>query len=249
MKLKYKNIGVIAAGIATGVLLTLIYTSYPVDQHSDNANNDSRLLAIEKNLSDLQQAIENEQPTVNVNNDADIENIKQQIAKLQLALESGQESLQTEGDLETPNVQENLLFTNPEEHARIAIEQEMALRTTLEDNFANDDVSDVEWAQNTQNDIENAFQGEKLLGSALVSSDCKSNICKLEITPDLSTVDGDMDMYQNELLVALAGSLNSSALRVEKNTDGSPRIIGYFGKRGASLTKPRSDSNSVSGLE
>ena len=245
-----KSVVSVLAGLLAGVVLMVMYTNFGAHDSRDEGPSTSdrdRLAAIEKRLSDLQRDERPPQQADIGDTDQELAQLKQQMSELMLALEA--QKYGSVDDNQTSSAESSsgiLRFDDPEEYSRLAVEKEMVLRNTLEDNFTNDDVADVDWAQDTQSSIENAFQSEKLLGSALVSSTCKSNICKLEISPDLSTVDGDMDMYQNELLVALSGSLKTSALRVEKNQDGSPRIVGYFGRHGSSITKSRSQEGSSS---
>jgi len=239
----------VLAGLFSGVILMVVYTKFfGLHDHRVESDSDSdRLVAIEKRLSALQLAQENSRFQNSASaDDKELARLRQQMAELLLAVESNEGSAEGDDNSLENEVVDHFFHKSPEERSRIALEQELALRNTLEDNFASDDVADVEWAQGTQDKIEIAFQSAKLAGSSLVSSTCKSNMCKLEISPDLSTVDGDMAMYQNELLVALSGRLSSSALRVEKNQDGSPKIIGYFGRQGSSITTARSPETSVS---
>ena len=235
----------IGSGVLAGVVITFAYAKLTGNSvHERNPYDKDRISLMEKQISELQQKSFGAEAKNGKTDTGELLELKKQMADLLNSIESSG----GDADVVSSSDDEDSILTYSGDLEAIkeqARQREIVLRNTLEDNFSNDDVEDAEWAQGTQDKIESAFQSEKLLGSSLVSSTCKSNICKLEISPDLSTVDGDMAMYQNELLVALSGRLKSSALRVDKNTDGSPRIIGYFGRQGSAITKDINKDTSV----
>lgn len=157
-----------------------------------------------------------------------VEEMTKTLAELQAQIQVMQKDIATNRDNESSREK----TAKPPSFEEMA-KHEAELQQHIESSFEQEDV-DVAWSGMAASVIEKAFQLPKLEDGKLSAVDCRSTMCRLEVSHDKTLELNKRTLFENYLLIKLAKEMPIARIQHKDQPDGG-RTIGYFVRKGHKL--------------
>lgn len=229
--------------VTKGNVQTLEHTSNVGDGNSDN------MLALEEKLAKPSDQIGTQKTqSTEIINREDIEALHERIDELARHLEAAESRRAATGEAMN---ELHAAASDPELQRRYwdyVAEQKNQQQAQIATEFLAEPVDDT-WAPVMSAEISSAFDTAELSSANLISSDCRTTLCRVElaIVPDAAgTVDGMSEMeVENDMLARLMRNLPSGTMKRELDADGGYHYTLHLYRHGY---KPPPPSHNLSGM-
>lgn len=221
MNARVLSLLIVIVGISV-LVISIKYTDYQDSLHSENTDISSEDVSMKSYFSDTKILDLNRQ-VGDLNYQIDL--LKAQIDQLKRSEDD--KSIASEQKPESDEVQDSLDQQGLIEQASNQTLQQMSM---IDENF-NSQVMDPHWSQNAMSRLQNAFENQDLAGHDLLDMECKSSICKLNVT---HANDADVSSFRQNLRDQVSDVFTAGAI--------------HPGDGGGSVVYMATDSSSLAGM-
>lgn len=192
--------------------------------------------ALREEVAELKRVIESNGAAPGAK-DPDVDLLKQDVAQLRQKLNELASTQLAQAGTSAPTSIERTpsqpVDTSPEERRAAADRRSKEALSKLEGALQAEDV-DNSWLHDVQSKLQSVFQRDTLSGSTLATSDCRTSMCRIEITHEAGT---DATEFQSEFVSETAELFPQGIFQQVTGPDGKQVTIGYFARDGHTLPK------------
>lgn len=192
------------------------------------------IAALQEEIAELKRTLRSNGTTPGVNN-SDVELLKQDVAQLRQKLNelASAQMAQAVTNVPSDRAPSQLVGASPEDRRAAADRRSKEAIAKLDGALQAEDV-DNSWLHDVQSKLQSVFQRETLTGSTLATSDCRTSLCRIEITHEAGT---DTTEFQSEFVSETAEIFPQGIFQQVTGPDGKQVTIGYFAREGHALPK------------
>lgn len=192
------------------------------------------IAALQEEMAELKRTLRSNGATPGVK-DPDVELLKQDVAQLRQKLNelASAQLAQAVTNVPADRTPSQLADASPEDRRAAADRRSKEAISKLDGALQAEDV-DNSWLHDVQSKLQSVFQRETLTGSTLATSDCRTSMCRIEITHEAGT---DTTEFQSEFVSETAEMFPQGIFQQVTGPDGKQVTIGYFAREGHALPK------------
>lgn len=192
------------------------------------------IAALQEEVAELKSAIRSNGSAPSVK-DSDVDLLKQEVAQIRQKLNDLASGQLAQAGASTPIERTpSQPLDAPLEERRAAADRRSKEAISKLDGVLQAEDVDNSWLHDVQSKLQSVFQRDTLSGSTLATSDCRTSMCRIEITHEAGT---DAIEFQSEFVSETAELFPQGIFQQVTGPDGKQVTIGYFARDGHTLPK------------